>query len=266
MPDPAEHSPTACWPPAGSPGDGTLELLLEHADAVGREAARRAARVAHRRQASLPTRCECPSSNAGVHGRPRADPRTAARPATRSCSSPARTHGGFVDFSEDVSEQGHRHRGAGGLRLRRAGQALHDRDDGPRAGKARDGQHGGPGRGGHRPQHRGHRRPDVAADVRTGQPGCAGRADQFEPVRHSPMQPWHARHGAVPLVAGQWIRPDHYGDPAAEVRAVRERSRDHRRHPDRQARPARARRSGAAEPAVRQQLVQARRRAGCATA
>ncbi len=49
----------------------------------------------------------------------------------------------------------------------------------------------------------------------------AGRI--FEPVRRSPMQPSHDRLGARPLVAGQWIRPDHYGDPAAEVRAVRER-------------------------------------------
>jgi sarcosine oxidase, subunit alpha len=48
----------------------------------------------------------------------------------------------------------------------------------------------------------------------------AGR--NFEPVRYSPMQPWHERHGAEPLVAGAWIRSDHYGDPAAEVRNVRE--------------------------------------------
>jgi len=47
----------------------------------------------------------------------------------------------------------------------------------------------------------------------------AGRIS--EPVRYSPMQPWHEAHGAIPLVAGQWIRPDHYGDPAAEVRNVR---------------------------------------------
>src|SRR5258707_13188204 len=36
------------------------------------------------------------------------------------------------------------------------------------------------------------------------------------------MQPWHEAHGAVPLVAGAWIRPDRYGDAAAEVRNVRE--------------------------------------------
>ena len=48
----------------------------------------------------------------------------------------------------------------------------------------------------------------------------AGRS--FQPVAYSSLQPWHARQGAKPLVAGQWIRPDHYGDPAAEVRNVRE--------------------------------------------
>jgi sarcosine oxidase subunit alpha len=49
----------------------------------------------------------------------------------------------------------------------------------------------------------------------------AGR--RAEPTRYSPMQPWHERRSAVPLVAGQWIRPEHYGDPAAEVRNVREK-------------------------------------------
>jgi sarcosine oxidase subunit alpha len=36
------------------------------------------------------------------------------------------------------------------------------------------------------------------------------------------MQPWHEKRGAKPLVAGAWIRPDHYGDPASEVLNVRE--------------------------------------------
>jgi sarcosine oxidase subunit alpha len=49
----------------------------------------------------------------------------------------------------------------------------------------------------------------------------AGRS--FEPVRHSALQPWHESHGARPIVAGQWVRPDHYGDPQAEARNVRER-------------------------------------------
>ncbi|MGH3383696.1 MAG: 2Fe-2S iron-sulfur cluster-binding protein [Nocardioidaceae bacterium] len=48
----------------------------------------------------------------------------------------------------------------------------------------------------------------------------AGR--RYQPVRRSPMHAWHVEHGATPLVAGAWIRPDHYGDPAGEVRAVRQ--------------------------------------------
>jgi sarcosine oxidase subunit alpha len=42
-----------------------------------------------------------------------------------------------------------------------------------------------------------------------------------DPVRYSPMHDWHKANGAVPIVAGQWIRPDHYGDPAQEVRNAR---------------------------------------------
>jgi sarcosine oxidase subunit alpha len=47
----------------------------------------------------------------------------------------------------------------------------------------------------------------------------AGRS--YEPERRSPMQGWHESHGAVPLVAGQWIRPEQYGDPQSEARNVR---------------------------------------------
>lgn len=49
----------------------------------------------------------------------------------------------------------------------------------------------------------------------------AGR--NYDPVRYSSIQPWHEAHGAKPMVAGQWIRPEHYGDPEAEVRRVREK-------------------------------------------
>jgi len=47
----------------------------------------------------------------------------------------------------------------------------------------------------------------------------AGRG--HEPTRVSPIHGWHLAHGMRPLVAGQWIRPDHYGDPQGEARAVR---------------------------------------------
>ena len=48
----------------------------------------------------------------------------------------------------------------------------------------------------------------------------AGRI--FEPIRRSALQDWHEAHGASPLLAGQWVRPDHYGDPVGEARNVRE--------------------------------------------
>lgn len=45
----------------------------------------------------------------------------------------------------------------------------------------------------------------------------------FENTRFSPMQSWHEQHNAKPLVAGDWIRPEHYGDAAAEVAKVRDK-------------------------------------------
>ena len=48
----------------------------------------------------------------------------------------------------------------------------------------------------------------------------AGRI--FEPVRVSSIQPWHEANNATPILAGAWVRPEHYGNPAAEVRNVRE--------------------------------------------
>lgn len=46
----------------------------------------------------------------------------------------------------------------------------------------------------------------------------------MEPVRVSPVHDWHRDHGAKMMVAGQWHRPEHYGDPAGEVQAVRQRA------------------------------------------
>jgi sarcosine oxidase subunit alpha len=44
----------------------------------------------------------------------------------------------------------------------------------------------------------------------------------MEPVQLSPLHAWHAAHGAKMAVAGLWLRPDRYGDPLDEVRAVRQ--------------------------------------------
>lgn len=48
----------------------------------------------------------------------------------------------------------------------------------------------------------------------------AGR--KLDPVRLTPMHHTHTQLGATMMNAGQWKRPEHYGDPEAEVRAVRQ--------------------------------------------
>jgi sarcosine oxidase subunit alpha len=48
----------------------------------------------------------------------------------------------------------------------------------------------------------------------------AGR--HMEPVRVTPMHAWHLAHGAKMMNAGLWKRPEHYGNPLAEARAVRQ--------------------------------------------
>ena len=45
----------------------------------------------------------------------------------------------------------------------------------------------------------------------------------MEPVQTTPMHQWHLDHGANMMVAGLWLRPNHYGDPAVEAMCVRER-------------------------------------------
>ncbi|MEE2769158.1 MAG: 2Fe-2S iron-sulfur cluster-binding protein [Actinomycetota bacterium] len=47
----------------------------------------------------------------------------------------------------------------------------------------------------------------------------AGRI--HEPIRRSALQDWHEAHGASPLLAGVWVRPDHYGDAQSEAENVR---------------------------------------------
>ncbi len=45
----------------------------------------------------------------------------------------------------------------------------------------------------------------------------------MEPTQVTPIHAWHLAHGAKTMAAGLWLRPVHYGDPIAEVKAVRER-------------------------------------------
>ena len=45
----------------------------------------------------------------------------------------------------------------------------------------------------------------------------------MEPVQTTPIHQWHLDHGASMMVAGLWLRSNHYGDPAVEAVGVRER-------------------------------------------
>lgn len=47
----------------------------------------------------------------------------------------------------------------------------------------------------------------------------AGR--QLEPVKLTPMHHWHVAYGAKMMNAGLWKRPEHYGNPTAEVLGTR---------------------------------------------
>jgi sarcosine oxidase subunit alpha len=200
----------------GLAGDGTIEQLLGHARHAGREAARRAGGVAARLHA-VPQRTGDPP--------PGPPPAPAAVPQLPVDSHPelfrSSTHG-FVDFSEDVTSKDLVAAVGEGYDSVELVKRYTTVTMGSAQGKLETvntvaivAQASGrsideTGTTVWRPPY---------TPVSLG--ALAGR--RFEPVMVSPMQPWHEAHGARPLVAGAWIRPDHYGDPAAEARNVRER-------------------------------------------
>jgi sarcosine oxidase subunit alpha len=194
-PDPA-RMPENVLAAGGIVGEGDVAQVVEHADAVGREAARRALRAAG-------TAVTVPQLAVADH------------PELFSNGT-----GGFVDLSEDVSAKDIVTAAAEGYDSVELVKRYTTATMGPGQGKletvntvavlaeATGSTIAATGTTTWRPMY---------APVTLG--ALAGRP--HEPVRYSPMQSWHERHGAVPLVAGQWIRPDHYGDPAGEVTAVR---------------------------------------------
>lgn len=216
FPDP-DRLPREVLAAGGIAGDGTVEQLVEHADAVGRLAAARAAGVASRLRAGNPML-------GGSGG-------TASAVAEAESSVPelsVDSHpelfrggtGGFLDFAEDVMAKDITAAAREGYESVELAKRYTTATMGPTQGKleavntvallaeATDKTIAETGTTTWRPPYVG---------VTLG--ALAGR--MFEPVRYSPMQSWHESHGATPLVAGAWIRPDHYGDPAAEVRNVR---------------------------------------------
>ncbi len=178
----------------GLVGDGNLDELAEHGSAIGGLAARRARGE---------TGGAVPVLTASPH------------PAMFRSS----THG-FVDFSEDVSSKDIVAAAKEGYDSSELVKRFTTATMGPSQGKletintvailgeATGRQVGDLGTTVWRPPY---------APISLG--ALAGRV--FEPTRVSPVQPWHEGSGATPLLAGQWVRPDHYGDPVAEARNVR---------------------------------------------
>jgi len=198
----------------GISGDGTLDELLAHARATGREAARQAVGIGRTLHAGIPQRLdrqeEPESPLVEIPDLP-----VDAHPALYG----GKTHG-VVDYSEDVTSKDLLAAEKEGYDSIELAKRYTTATMGPAQGKletvnavaivaeATGRSIGETGTTVWRPPY---------SPITLG--ALAGRI--FEPVRYSPMQPWHERHGAKPLVAGAWIRPDHYGDPTQEVRNVR---------------------------------------------
>jgi sarcosine oxidase subunit alpha len=191
---PGDDLPATVLAAGGLVGDGTGEELVAHGRAVGAEAASRA--LGHQ---------------------PRPVPTLGREPHPALFRGP--THG-FVDFSEDVKSKDVAAAAAEGYDSAELAKRFTTATMGPSQGKlelintiaalaeATGRELAAVGTTVWRPPY---------APISLGV--LAGRS--YEPVRRSPMHEWHQSHGAVPLVAGQWIRPEHYGDPQAEVRNVR---------------------------------------------
>src|SRR5215211_6301150 len=200
----------------GIAGDGTLEELQAHAHATGQEAARRAARTARRLRVGIPQRVD-----------EQEEPESGSSPTIPELpisDHPALFRGmthGIVDYSEDVTSKdliAAEKEGYDSIELVKRYTTV---TMGPTQGKLETvnavaimAETTGrtieeTGTTVWRPPY---------SPITLG--ALAGRI--FEPVRYSPMQPWHEMRGAKSLVAGTWIRPDHYGDPASEVLNVRE--------------------------------------------
>ena len=189
----------------GLAGDGTLEQLVEHAGVTGRLAAARARSVDHRLQAATARAQPVQGEEPGwpVDTRP-ALPRHAHPALFRST-----THG-VVDFSEDVSSKDMVGAAAEGYDSVELLKRYTTATMGPSQGKletvntvavlaeAREQTIAEVGTTVWRPPY---------APITLG--GLGGR--MFEPVRVSSIQPWHKVNGATFMLAGQWIRPDHYG-------------------------------------------------------
>ncbi len=196
-------------------GDGTLDEITAHGTATGELAAGRASVVQHRLQAAT-------ARAAAVEGDEPEYPADERSPLGRD-AHPAMfrstTHG-MVDFSEDVSSKDLFGASAEGFDSVELLKRFTTATMGPSQGKletvntvavlaeARGETIAEVGTTVWRPPF---------APIALGALG--GRV--FEPVRVSSIHSWHEANGFTPILAGQWVRPEHYGDAQAEVTNTR---------------------------------------------
>ena len=194
-------------------GDGSLDEIAHHAAAVGAEAGRRALWTAFDWARSTP--------RAALRPAPSDEP--IAIPPLPPADHPELFTGptdGFVDFSEDVRGKDLALAAAEGYDSIELSKRYTTATMGPIQGKLELVNSVAV-----------HAEATGSTIAETGTTtwrppfapialGALAGADH-DPVRRSPLHDWHVEHGAAPLVAGQWIRPDHYGDAAAEVRNTR---------------------------------------------
>ena len=199
----------------GIAGDGSLDELVAHAEATGRLAAARAATLVHRLQAAVAWAAPVPGPEPPYPTDDRAHLGRDRHPELFRSNTD-----GIVDLSEDVSSRDLRHAAAEGFDSVELVKRWTTATMGSAQGKletvntvavlaeATGSTISEVGTTTWRPPY---------APVTLG--ALAGR--MFEPVRVSSLHDLHTAAGMHPIQAGQWIRPEYYGDPAAEVRNVR---------------------------------------------
>ncbi len=199
----------------GIVGDGSTHELVEHGSSTGQLAANRALRLRHNRRTML-------ARAAGPEG-PAPEPLPDTREPLSRAPHPecyrSSTHG-MVDLSEDVSSKDLLQAAAEGFDSIELMKRYTTVTMGSSQGKLET-----VNAAAILAEGRNMALSDVGttvwrppfSPVTLG--ALAGRI--HEPVRRSALQNWHEAHGASPLLAGAWVRPDHYGDPEGEAANVR---------------------------------------------
>ncbi len=197
----------------GMVGDGTTEQLVAHGSAIGANAAARAMKIRARWQRLTPSALPPETADTAEGSVPD------LKPEAHMELYRASTHG-FVDYSEDIKSKDLISAANEGYDLMELNKRYTTVTMGPMQGKLEVGNavaiHA---------EATGRSIADTGTT--TWRPPYAPTSlgalsgAEMNPVRYSPMHRWHVAKGATALVAGMWIRPEHYGDPAGEVRNVR---------------------------------------------